>query len=62
MVEGVIMDANKGGLIVKFGNVSGFLPVSQLTVEHYPRVEGGNKAKFWNDSNLCHPAFSGEGD
>lgn len=46
VVEGVIMDANKGGLIVKFGNVSGFLPVSQLTVEHYPRVEGANKQKI----------------
>lgn len=41
-----ILDANKGGLIVRVGNVNGFLPVSQLTVEHYPRVEGGNKSKI----------------
>ncbi|MCW1929726.1 MAG: S1 RNA-binding domain-containing protein [Candidatus Kerfeldbacteria bacterium] len=41
-----ILDANKGGLLVRVGNVSGFLPVSQLTVEHYPRVEGANKAKI----------------
>lgn len=46
IIAGEIVDANKGGLIVKFGNVTGFLPVSQLTVEHYPRVEGANKAKI----------------
>ena len=46
VVDAQIMDANKGGLIVRVGRVSGFLPVSQLSVEHYPRVEGGNKAKI----------------
>lgn len=46
IVKGEIIDANKGGLIVKFRNVTGFLPVSQLTVEHYPRVEGANKQKI----------------
>jgi small subunit ribosomal protein S1 len=46
VVHGEIVDANKGGLIVRLGNVTGFLPVSQLTVEHYPRVEGANKAKI----------------
>lgn len=45
-VDAVIVDANKGGLIIRVGNVSGFLPVSQLSVEHYPRVEGGNKNKI----------------
>ncbi|MFH0831187.1 MAG: S1 RNA-binding domain-containing protein, partial [Parcubacteria group bacterium] len=38
-----ILDANKGGLIVIFQGVQGFIPVSQLTIEHYPRVEDGNK-------------------
>ncbi|EKD76682.1 MAG: RNA binding S1 protein [uncultured bacterium] len=46
VVEANIVDANKGGLIIRVGRVSGFLPVSQLSVEHYPRVEGGNKAKI----------------
>src|SRR3990167_2870424 len=46
VVDAQIMDANKGGLIVRVGRVSRFLPVSQLSVEHYPRVEGGNKAKI----------------
>ncbi|MFH1145976.1 MAG: S1 RNA-binding domain-containing protein [bacterium] len=45
-VLAMIMDANKGGLMVKLGGVTGFLPVSQLTPEHYPRVEGGDKGKI----------------
>ncbi len=39
-------DANKGGLMVKLRSIKGFLPVSQLTPEHYPRVEGGDKNKI----------------
>lgn len=46
VVDAEIVDANKGGLIIRVGRVSGFLPVSQLTVDHYPRVEGGNKGKI----------------
>jgi len=46
VVKAKIMDANKGGLMIKVGNVVGFLPVSQLTTEHYPRVEGGDKNKI----------------
>jgi small subunit ribosomal protein S1 len=46
IVEASIVDANKGGLIVRVGRVEGFLPVSQLTMEHYPRVEGGDKNKI----------------
>jgi len=46
IVQANILDANKGGLLARVGNVTGFLPVSQLTVEHYPRVEGANKAKI----------------
>lgn len=46
VIEVDVVDANKGGLIVRFGNVAGFMPVSQLTVEHYPRVEGANKQKI----------------
>ncbi|MDO9399277.1 MAG: S1 RNA-binding domain-containing protein [bacterium] len=41
-----INDANKGGLIVSYGQISGFLPVSQLSPENYPRVNGGDKAKI----------------
>jgi len=41
-----VTDANKGGLMVKVKHVIGFLPVSQLIPEHYPRVEGGDKNKI----------------
>ncbi|MBI4253006.1 S1 RNA-binding domain-containing protein [Candidatus Uhrbacteria bacterium] len=40
------VDANKGGLMVVCGNVSGFMPVSQLCPEHYPRIQGGDKNKI----------------
>jgi len=45
-VETKITDANKGGLMVEINNVAGFLPVSQLAPEHYPRVEEGDKSKI----------------
>lgn len=43
-----ITDANKGGLISEIGGIQGFLPVSQLTAEHYPRVAGGDKEEILN--------------
>jgi small subunit ribosomal protein S1 len=46
IVKSKVMDANKGGLMIKVGNVLGFLPVSQLTTKYYPRVEGGDKGKI----------------
>ena len=46
VVDVAITDANKGGLMIKLGKVSGFLPVSQLTPEHYPRVPGGDRNKI----------------
>ena len=41
-----VLDANKGGLLVKSDHLTGFLPVSQLAPEHYPRVSGGDKQKI----------------
>ena len=41
-----ILEANKGGLIVRVSNITGFLPVSQLSPDHYPRVSGGDKSKI----------------
>ena len=38
-----IKEANKGGLIIGWQGINGFLPASQLKPEHYPRVEGGEK-------------------
>ncbi len=36
-------DANKGGLLVEAEGIRGFLPVSQLSAENYPRVSGADK-------------------
>jgi small subunit ribosomal protein S1 len=41
-----ILEANKGGLMVEVNGVIGFLPVSQLSSEHYPRVEEADKNKI----------------
>lgn len=41
-----IIEANKGGLMVKVNGVIGFLPASQLSSEHYPRVSDGDKNKI----------------
>jgi ribosomal protein S1 len=38
-----IKDANKGGLIIAWQGIQGFLPASQLKSEHYPRVANGEK-------------------
>ncbi len=42
----VVKDANKGGLIIEWQGIQGFLPASQLKDEHYPRVEDGDKEKI----------------
>lgn len=41
-----IMDANKGGLISRYHQIDGFLPVSQLAPENYPRIAGGDKSRI----------------
>jgi len=41
-------DANKGGLLVEVEGVRGFLPVSQLSAENYPRVAGADKEEILN--------------
>lgn len=41
-----VTEASKGGLLVKLNHISGFLPVSQLAPDNYPRVAGGDKSKI----------------
>ncbi len=41
-----VMEANKGGLIIAWQGITGFLPASQLKAEHYPRVMDGDKDKI----------------
>ena len=36
-------DADRGGLLAEYEGVRGFLPVSQLSAEHYPRVGSSDK-------------------
>lgn len=45
-------DANKGGLLIEVDGVRGFLPVSQLAPEHYPRVSGGDKDEILIKLNI----------
>lgn len=54
MQEGTLLDvpvkkANTGGLILEFQSIEGFLPASQLSFKHYPRVEGGDKEKIFQE-------------
>ncbi len=41
-----ILGANKGGLLAKVMNIPAFLPVSQLSAENYPKIEGGDSVKI----------------
>lgn len=42
-IEVTAYDANRGGLLIELEGIRGFLPVSQLSAEHYPRVSGADK-------------------
>jgi small subunit ribosomal protein S1 len=41
-----VKEANKGGLIIDWQGIQGFLPASQLSAENYPRVSDGDKDKI----------------
>lgn len=41
-----VVEANKGGLILSWQGIQGFLPASQLKPEHYPRVNDGDKDRI----------------
>ena len=42
-------EANKGGLILSWQGIKGFLPASQLNKDHYPRVPEGDKEKILSE-------------
>ena len=46
VIELPIKEANKGGLIIEWKGIQGFLPASQLRPENYPRVEDSDKDKI----------------
>ena len=47
--ELTVTDANKGGLIISWNGLAGFLPASQLAPAHYPRVPDGDKEKIFGE-------------
>jgi len=42
----MVLEANTGGLMGKVEDIKGFLPASQLSAEHYPKVEEGKKSEI----------------
>ena len=49
VLELPVEEANKGGLIINWQGIKGFLPASQLKTEHYPRVTDGDKDKILDE-------------
>lgn len=45
-IKSKVVAANKGGLMMNTGALAGFMPVSQLNPDHYPRVAGGDKNRI----------------
>lgn len=41
-----VKEANKGGLILDWQGISGFLPASQLSADNYPRVADGDRDRI----------------
>ena len=41
-----VKEANKGGLMITWQGISGFLPASQLSSDNYPKVSGGDKNRI----------------
>lgn len=46
VLEAPVININKGGLIMEVSGIQGFLPLSQLSAEHYPKVDGGDTTKI----------------
>ena len=49
ILELPVKEANKGGLILEWQGIQGFLPASQLKSDHYPRVDDGDKDKIYEE-------------
>lgn len=49
VMELAVLEANRGGLILEAKNIRGFLPASQLSTKNYPRVDGGDKEKIYQE-------------
>lgn len=51
IIDVTAYDANRGGLLVELEGIRGFLPVSQLSASHYPRVSGADKDEILQKLN-----------
>ena len=51
IVDIIAYDANRGGMLVELEGIRGFLPVSQLAADHYPRVSGADKDEILQKLN-----------
>ncbi len=49
ILEIPVKEANKGGLILEWQGIQGFLPASQLRAENYPRVSDSDKDKILSE-------------
>lgn len=49
VLEIPVLEANRGGLLLEAKGVKGFLPASQLSQANYPRVDGGDKEKIFQE-------------
>ena len=45
----IVKNANRGGLVIEWNGVRGFLPASQLTEEKYPKVLSRDKDSILNE-------------
>ena len=48
-IKAKVTGANTGGLIIPISDVKAFLPVSQLSADHYPRVADGDRIKIMDE-------------
>lgn len=49
VLELPVLEANRGGLILETKGIKGFLPASHLSTKNYPRVDGGDKEKIYQE-------------
>ncbi len=49
LIKVKVAGANTGGLIVPINDVKAFLPVSQLSADHYPRVADGDRTRILDE-------------
>lgn len=51
VIEVTAYDANRGGLLIEIEGIRGFMPVSQLSADNYPRVSSADKDEILQKLN-----------